>query len=335
MKIAVSIKDVADTLGVSVSTVSRVINDQDRVSSEMRKKVTEAVQELNYVPGYAAVSIIKKQTRLVAVLVPDLRSPFYASMVQGIEETFRKIDYYTLVVATGSSKNAETDFLNSMIGQSVDGAVIVPSTSNLSHLSDYTKPFVLLDRNTGDYDFDCVTADNFRGAYLAAEHLITMGHKKIAIISGDKTVDTGHERHWGFEQAMRDNGVRIRPEYDCVGGRTEKDGYENAFKLFHMDDTPTAIFAAGRELCRGVIMALHDLRLKVGKDISLVGFGDSDMARLSSPPVSVVSSPDDEMGRIGAQILLDKITTGAEQVSCQRISLPVKLSVRGSVREIG
>ncbi len=334
MKKAATIKDVAQALGVSVSTVSRVMNGQNRVSNEMRKKVADAVRRLHYVPSHAAVSVVTKHTRIIAVLLPDLQSPLYSGILEGVEQTARTKGYFTMVVLTNGSREEEQNFLKSTMGHSVDAIAAVPSAPDLSHFSSFSKPSVFIEHVGDDADCDSVAIDNFRGAYLATEHLLHMGHSKIAIISGDRSFSAGQDRYRGFEQALRARQTKINMQYVCAGSWAEKDGYASAFRLLSLSDPPTAIFAAGEQLCRGAILAIHDLKLRIGKDISLIGFEDNDMARVSNPAVSVISRPTAEMGKIAAGILIERIAADAPPVVRQKVSLPPRLVIRGSVRDI-
>jgi DNA-binding LacI/PurR family transcriptional regulator len=334
MKKAATIKDVAKALGVSVSTVSRVMNGQDRVSSEMRKKVTDTVRRLGYVPSHAAVSVVKKQTQLIAALLPDLRTPLFSGVLEGIEQAARAKGYFTMVVLTNGSRDEEQRFLNSTMGHFVDAIAVVPSTPDLSHFSLFSKPIIFMEHIGDDADCDSVAIDNFRGAYVAAEHMLQMGHSKIAIISGDRAFGSGRDRYWGFEQALRNRRVKINLQYVCAGGWAEKDGYAAAFRLMNLSDPPTAIFAAGEQLSRGAIMALHDLKLRLGTDVSLIGFEDNDLASASNPALTVVSRPTAEIGKISAGILIERISAGSPPVARQKVSLPPKLVARSSVRDI-
>jgi DNA-binding LacI/PurR family transcriptional regulator len=334
MKKTATIKDVAKTLGISVSTVSRVMNGQDRVSPAMRKKVLETARRLNYVPSLAAVSVVRKQTKLIAALLPDLTTPLYASILEALEEAARIRGYHTLTVLSHGSHEEEMRFLNGMVGRSVDGLAIIPSSPVFSNYSASSKPIVFIDRLGNEDGFDSVVVDNFRGAYLATEHLISRGHSKIAIIASEREFSSGHDRVLGFEQALRNKNIRIKPQYIFVGGGTEKDGYAGAFRLMHLDDPPTAIFAASEPLCRATVAAIHDLKLRIGKDISLVGFGDSDFARTYSPAITVVSRAAGDMGKIGANMLIEKLTSLSPPMG-QQVGLPVRLVVRESVLALG
>ena len=334
MKKTTTIKDVAKTLGISVSTVSRVMNGQDRVSAAMRKKVLDTARRLNYVPSLAAVSVVRKQTKIVAALLPDLSAPLYSSILEGLEEAARARGYHTLTVLSHGSHEEEMRFLGGMVGHSVDGLLIIPASPVLSDYTRFSKPVVFIDRFSDEDGVDSVVVDNFRGAYLAAEHLISRGHSKIAIIASEREFSTGHDRVLGFEQALRNKSIRIKPQYICVGGGTEKDGYAGAFRLMHLEDPPTAIFAASEPLCRAAVTAMHDLKLRLGKDISLVGFEDSDLARTYSPGVTVVSRATGDMGKIGANMLIEKLTSASTPAG-QQVSLPVRLVIRESVRTVG
>ncbi len=334
MKKDATIKDVAKALGISVSTVSRVMNGQDRVSSEMRKKVTETARKLNYVPSHAAVSVVKKQTHIIAMLLPDLHTPLYSGVLEGFEQSARSKDYYTMVVLTGGSRTEEQRFLTSGMGHFVDAVGVVPASPDITHFSSFTKPAVFIEHIGDDVDCDSVSIDNFRGAYMATEHLLQMGHHKIAIISGDRAFSSGHDRYWGFEQALRNRRAKINLQYVCAGNWAEKDGYAAAFKLMNLNDPPTAIFAAGEQLCRGAILAINDLKLRLGRDVSVVGFEDNDLAIVTNPAISVISRATAEMGRVAANILIERIAAATPPAVRQKVSLPPRLISRGSVLDL-
>lgn len=326
-----TIKDVAKLLNMSVSTVSRVANGRDRVSSDTRKKVMDAIKKLNYVPDYAAVSIVKKQSRVILVMVPDLDTPFFLKVVQGVEETASREGYFTMIFSSNCNRDEEYNLLNGMMGRSADGIIVIPSAPDFSYFQAVEKPIVFVDRYNDDYVFDCVVIDNFRGAYIAVEHLIEMGHEKIGVLSGPKDLNIGKERYWGYSQAMQDHNIKLVDDYISLIGWDEADGYNGVCRMLKASDPPTAFFAANENNCRGAIKALKDLNIK---DVSLIGFDDNELARFVDPPVTVVNRATSEMGRIGVTMLLDKIRNPRLEATPQRISLPTNLIVRGSVRKI-
>ena len=307
MKKTATIKDVAKELGISVSTVSRVMNGLDRVSPAMRKKVLDTARRLNYVPSLAAVSVVRRQTKLLAALLPDLTTPLYASILEAFEEAARIRGITRSPCSLMAATKRRCAFLIAWWG-ALWTAWHYPSSPVFSNYSASSKPIVFIDR-LGNETGSTGCGGQFPRAYLATEHLISRGHNKIAIIASEREFSSGHDRVLGFEQALRNKNIRIRPQYICVGAGTEKDGYAGAFRLMHLDDPPTAIFAASEPLCRATIAAIHDLKLRIGKDISLVGFGDSDFARTYSPAITVVSRAAGDMGKIGANMLIEKLTS--------------------------
>jgi len=330
----ITIKDVAKSLNISVSTVSRVMNGKDRVSGTTRKKVLEAIEKLDYVPNYAAVSIVKKQTKVIVVMLPDLGSRFYLDIVQGIEETAKSKGYFTMIFSSNGSSVEEADFINGIMGRFVDGIIAIPSSSDFSFFKNYGKPVVFVDRFNDDYSFDSVVVDNFNGARMATEHLIQNGHRNIALLSGPRDLNIGLERQRGYEQALRDHGIDIKQEYIRTTGCSEADGWQNTNQLLALPEPPTAVFAANENLCRGFYKALSEHHMWIVEDISLVCFNDNPLAQSMQPQITVIQRATNEMGKISATLLLNKIEQKDACVSPQRISLPVRLVVRGSVRNL-
>ena len=334
MKKTATITDVAKMLNISVSTVSRVMNGKDRVSPETRKKVLEAVEKLNYVPNYAAVSIVRKHTNVIVVILPNLSTRFFLSIVQGVEEVAKSKGYFTMVYSSNESSSEEYEFISGIMGRSVDGAIVVPSSTDLSFYHDYHKPVVFVDRFNDDYSFDSVVVDNFRGSYMATEHLIKNGHKKIGLITGPQELNIGKERYWGYEQALRDNKIAIDERYACVSGWSEKDGYICTKNLLSLDDPPTAVITASENICRGFYKAIGELDVKLYDDISLVCFDDNLLAQLSRPQITVISRETTELGRTAAKLLLGKIGEDSPHTLPRRVCLPSELIKRGSVKRL-
>ena len=334
MKKTATITDVAKMLNVSVSTVSRVMNNKDRVSPETRKKVLEAVKKLNYVPNYAAVSIVKKHTNVIVVILPNLSTRFFLSIVQGVEEVAKSKGYFTMVYSSNESSSEEYEFINGVMGRSVDGAIVVPSSTDLSFYHDYNKPVVFLDRFNDDYSFDSVVVDNFRGSYTATEHLIKNGHKKIGLITGPQELNIGKERYWGYEQALRDHKIEVDERYICISGWSEKDGYICTKKLLSMDDPPTAAITTNENLCRGFYKATAEMEIRLYDDISLVCFDDNLLAQLSRPQITVINRATNELGKTGAGLLLKKINESDPNALPRRVCLPSELIERGSVKRL-
>ena len=334
MNADITIKDVARQANVSISTVSRVLNGLDRVSSKTRKKVLKVIEDMSYVPNNVAVSMVKKQTKMIVVMVPDIINPFYTSLIQGTEEVAKAMGYFTLVFSTNDDETEEREFFSGVLSKTVDGIITVSSSKTLDFYKSFSKPVVLVDRYIENCGLDGVVIDNFGGAYQAAKNLLEMGHKKIAIINGSLDFNIGKERLWGFEQALRDYKVPIISEYIKQGDWYEDNGYSSMVDLLKMSDPPTAVFASNNLICVGAIKALYDLNIRIGEEISIVGFDENELAEFTRPKITVVNRPTFKMGKTAARMLLDKIKGNRESDASQKITLSTELITRGSVKKI-
>lgn len=327
----VTIKEVAERAGVAISTVSRVLNDLDRVSDETRDKVQKAAEELGYVKNSLAASLKTGNTRMIVVIVPDIINEFYTAVVQGVEEIAATRGYYTLIFATSDSPKKEKDMFEGNFGKIIDGAVLIPSHTDMDYYRSIKKPIVVVDRCVKENTLPAVVVDNYKGAYMATEELILAGHKDIAIIIGPEEFNIGQERLLGFTHAMEHYGVELQRRYIMHSTWYQDSGYRQTMKLMEMAEPPTAIFATNNLLCLGCIEALTDLKIKIGRDISLVGFDDTLLAKELEPGISVIRRATTEMGHLAAEKLFDILENQASKSSHNKIVLDVDLIRRGSV----
>lgn len=303
----ITIKDVAKQAGVSISTVSRVLNGLDRVSVDTRSKVLKVAKALNYTPNNIAISMVKKSSRMIVVVVPDIKNPFYTAVIRGVEEIAKDSGYHMFVYATDEKVEEENELYNGVLGKIVDGVIAIPLSHDVQIYKNYYRPIVLVDRDLNDSELDEVVVDNFGGSYQITEHLIEKGHKDIAIILGSMDFNIGIERFNGFKKALSDNGISVNNDYVFEGSWEKENGYESTIKLLAADKKPTAIYATNNMICMGVIKALYDNKIKIGDEISLVGFDDNTLARFVNPTVTVIDRPTVEMGRVAARKLIEKI----------------------------
>lgn len=332
----ITIKDVAKQANVSVATVSRVLNGLDRVSEKTRKKVQKVVQELNYVPNSMAVSMVTKQTHMLAVVVPEFENPFYTAVIKGTVDVASQEGYHTVVFSTNDNEKEEEAFFASSLKRNVDGIVLIGAHNNPEFYQSINKPVVLVDRYIEGSGLDGVVIDNFRGAYESTQYLIENGHQKIAIITGPLMFNDGIERIRGYEQALKDFGIDLVPEYIKQGDWFENHGCQSMKELMKLSNPPTAVFAANNMICQGAIKAIRDLNLEVGSDISLVGFDENSLADFVKPRVSVVKRPTYEMGIHAAEMLLQNLRQGDKNDSVPRkVTLGVELLKFGSVKNLG
>ncbi|WP_280771762.1 LacI family DNA-binding transcriptional regulator [Salipaludibacillus daqingensis] len=330
-----TIKDVARIAGVSVSTVSRVLNGKDRVNPETRRQVLEKVKELNYVPNNLAVSMVKKKTKIIAVVVPEILNPFYAAVVKGTEEIAKSRGYVTLILLTNDNEKEEKDYYDGILNKYVDGIILVGSHKNSEFYQSIEKPTILVDRYIENSGKDGVVIDNMGGTYQLTEHLIENGHTDIAIINGIMDFNDGRERFWGFKQAMSMHNIDVHEKYVKPGNWFEENGYQSTKELLQSDHPPSAILACNNLICIGAIKAIRDLDLKIGEDISLVGFDDHDLAQFNRPSVTVIDRPTYEMGTNAADMLIDQVEANTSKpLNPKKVNLSVNLKVRESVKNL-
>lgn len=331
MQSNVTIKDVAKHAQVAVSTVSRVINNKDRVSPSTREKIRRAIEELGYVRNNFAASIKTGETRFIVTVVPEIINEFYTAVICGVEAVASTMGYYTLVYTTDDLHVKEQAVFNGEFGHMVDGIILVPSAANPTSYMNINKPTVLIDRVIPGSDMYSVTVNNYQGAALLVEELIRHGHKKIAMITGPRIFNICIDRMNAYRDVLTQHGITVRDEYIRDGNWYQEDGYRLTEELLALDDPPTAIFAANNLLCMGCAECICDRGMIIGKDISLVGFDDSMVARYIGPGITGIRRATEEMGRIGAQMLLSLLNHQPEEILEKKVVLDVELIRRNSV----
>lgn len=327
----VTIKDIAQHAHVAVSTVSRVLNNLDRVSPETREKVLLAVNELGYVQNNLAASIVTGRTKVILIVVPDFINSFYGAVVQGAEQYLRSHNYLTMVTSTGDRENTNIAAVTQKMSYAVDGAIIIPSVTAAKDLETFNKPIILVDRSIPGSHCSTVTVDNFGGAYQITRELLDAGHRKIGIIIGNTRLNIGRDRLNGYLQALSDCGVSLEERYIQKGNFYEEDGYRFMHALLELEDAPTAVVAGNNLICIGCINAIQNAGLAIGRDISLVGFDDHNLAAAVKPGITVADRPTVAMGEKAAELLLEHLQS-AEAPQKKDIVMEVRLIRRGSVQ---
>ena len=325
-----TIKDIAEYAGVSISTVSRVINNLDRVSPQTRAKINRAIHELGFIPNSLAASMVTGQTKVILLVVPDFVNSFYGSVIQGAESYLRAHNYLTMVVSTEDKKNTALGEILQSISYAVDGAIIVPSEASNQELASFHKPLVLVDRIVPECNYATVTIDNFGGSYQLTKELLDAGHQNIAIVSGNTALNIGRERLNGYLQALNDYHIPIKEEYIMRGNFYEQDGYLLTQKLLLLKSPPSAIVARNNLICIGCINAIRHNGLVIGRDISLVGFDDNILASILEPGITVIDRPTVEMGERAAALLLAQFL---DRESTQHIVMDVNMIRRNSIHD--
>lgn len=327
-----TIHDVARRAGVSSVTVSRVLNGASNVNAGTRARVEQAIKELGYLPNLAARSLRSRQTSTIALIVPDITNAFWTTVARGVEDAAQAEGYSVLLGNSDESLAKQTGYMNAVLQQRVDGVIIAPYDSdprNLQPFNELKTPVVILDRRVDGWKGDTVRSDSVSGAFALTQHLLSLGHRKIAIVSGPPTTSTADDRVAGYCLALEAAGIPVdlrliqRGEYRASSGRAMTE----ALFAAHLD--PTAVVAANNALALGVLEALQHLSLKVPRDVALVAFDDlPDLARFF-PFLTVVVQPAYDMGLNAAQLLLSRINADVP-IAPRQVVLPSRLMLRYS-----
>jgi LacI family transcriptional regulator len=329
----VTIKDVAEQAGVSPMSVSRVINGSERVSPETQRRVQQAITDLGYVPSRLARALSARKTGTLAVIVPDVANPFFTMIVRAAEEVARRSTYRVILCDTRADLGVERDVVEELIAHRVEGIAIAPvsdrSKPHLSRLARFGVPFVLIDRTVAGIDCDAVVGDNAGGARLLVEHLIGLGHRRIAMIVEGDEVSTAHERRRGHEAALTAAGLALEPALVEVQTPDPDGGFLGMSRLLALEEPPSAVFAVNNLVALGAIEAVRDAGLDVPDDVALVCFDDIELASRLYPFLTAMEQPAETFGTLGTQLLLERID-GRGPAHGHVVVLPGRLTIRRS-----
>jgi LacI family transcriptional regulator len=306
-----TIRDVARLSGVSPMTVSRVINDSERVSPETRRRVEQAISELGYVPSRLARGLSRQRTGTLAVIVPDVANPFFTAILRAAEEVARRADYHVILGDTRSDLNVERDVIEELIAHRVEGIMIAPvsdrSATHLRRLAEFGVPFVLIDRTVPGIDCDVVLGDSSGGARRLVEHLVGLGHRRIGFIVESGDVSTARDRRAGYEAALSGAGIALDPALVVSATADPNGGSAGMSRLLELDERPTAVFTVNNLAAVGAIEAVRAAGLEVPDDVALVCFDDIEYASRLYPFLTAMEQPAQTFGTLGAQLLLERI----------------------------
>lgn len=327
-----TIKDVAKRAGVSVATVSHVINGTRPVSPDTAAKVWKAIKELDYHPNAVARSLRTRVTHVIGVVVSDITNPFFATLVRGAEDAAIEAGYSLIVCNSDEDLGKEDLYVNMLRRRRMDGLLIAPVRDGASpavrELSRSGMPFVFIDRKAKGIAADSVLSDNFRGAYLATSHLIERGHERIGIVLGIPGATTTEERYAGYRAALREAGVGGDRELVAFGEYRTNGGYRCARGFLARRRPPTAIFSTNNLMTLGVLKALFAAGIRVPREMAVIGFDDLEWAEMGQPPLTVVTQRPYEIGNRAVKLLLERL--GGYRGEPREIRVPVDLLVRGS-----
>lgn len=331
----VTLKHIAESLGLSTMTVSRAINNRSNVDKKTKARVLKQARKMGYTPNYIAKSLVSKKTYTIGVVVPEIAHSFFANAIQGIEEVTFEDKYQLILTHSAEQEDREQYALQTLQAKRVDGILI--SSAEQVHNYDFYKDIinsetalVFFDRCVEDIGASCVSVDDEAGAFNVTQHLIDHGYKRIAHLKGPQSVSIGKDRLEGYKKALKKNGIAVDDSLIIESGLHEKAGYEAMNQLLenYQQNPVRAVFAVNDPAAFGAMDAIYDHGMSVPKDIALVGFSDDIRASLMRSPLTTVRQPARELGKQAAQKLIKLIENEDEPV--EHIELQTSLKIRSS-----
>ena len=327
-----TIKDVAKKAGVSISTVSRVINDSKPVTNEVKQRVLDVIKETGYVPNPLARSLVTKKSQLIGVIVPEVTDTFAAEVLNGIEEISKMYDYDILLANTYSEKDLEVKNINLLRAKQVEVIVMISCDIDkdvVCLLDDSGIPAVYISKTTRDFDIYNVSINNNSAVKDMTNFLLDRGHKKIVLLNTTFQTNLADERLTGYRDAIVGRGLKVNEGFIKSCGPTFDDGYMAVKEMLESKVDVDAIFATSDEVAIGAINACFDLGYKVPEDISVVGFYDIEFSKMCRPKLTTVKQPLYDMGAVAIRMII-KMVKGIE-IDEKKVELPYTISDRDSV----
>ena len=334
----VTIKDIANELGISPSTVSRAIKDHPDISPQTKLQVRNLVEKLDYKPNHIALSLRNQKTNIIGVIVPEIVHFFFSSVISGIEESAMDAGYNVMFFQSNESYEREVLNVQSLLSSHVDGVLIslAKTTRKFDHIRKLIKndvPVIFFDRACDEIETDRVVVDDFDGAMTAVEYLIKTGCRRIAHFAADQHLQIGYQRKRGYITALEKNGIPVDDDI-IVHCDTYECALESTRKVMNLPVPPDAIFAVNDHTAIGVLNVVKRMGLKVPGDISIIGFTDGLIATVTDPLLTTVSQHGFEMGKRAARILVKRMSNQIESTDPITDIIKTDLIVRDSTRKI-
>jgi LacI family transcriptional regulator len=330
-----TIKEVARRARVSVGTVSNVLTGTVQVSPKLADRVRAAIRELDYHPDHVARSLKIRQTKMLGMVISDITNPFFPQVVRGAEDAALKHGYLLVTFNTDDHVEREKDVLSVLRTRRVDGILLVvaPSGGDVEHIQKTMQAgvrMVCLDRIPPGIAVDSVSVDNVKGANVCVRHLLSMGHRRIAIITGSLDLQTARDRLDGYRQALREARVPVETQWIREGDFRAESGYRLAKDLLLSRQRPTALFVSNGMMCLGVLRALDETGLRCPQDLALASFDDIPLADVFHPHLTAVAQPAYEIGNRGVDLLIQRISEPGPVRKPVHLLLEPELKIRES-----
>ncbi len=335
-----NIRGLADLLGLSITTVSRVLNGKAetyRISSSTQQRVLDAAKEHNYIPNKIARGLKTDKTETLGLIIPDIANPFFADIAKSIELEARLKGFSIFLCDSREELPVEKELINLLLGHKVEGIIIAPVGTNFDHLIRIYEsglPLVIVDRYSPGMNLPYITSDNYQGAFDAVNHLISMGHRKIACIQGIKDSQPSKERVMGYVDALKKNHINV--DHSLISGEdfSTENGYKQTQILYSVDNTPTAIFALSNLISLGVIQALSEMGLSIPEDVSLISYDEQPYSAYLGTPLTTIEQKKSELGQLAVSVITKLIENKGFKVKPVSMKLKTTLIIRKSVKNL-
>ncbi|MBU5247738.1 LacI family DNA-binding transcriptional regulator [Bacillus halotolerans] len=330
-----TIYDVAKEANVSISTVSKVLNNTGNISEKTKNRIWKVIEELQYQPS--VVTSARKMMKTIGLLIPDIANPFMAELARAVEDSGRKKDFSVIICSTDNHSLREEEYITMLKQKHVDGIIVATGLKNsqaIRELIESDMPVVMLSRDIPHLPVDTVVADDFKGGYEAAVHLAHLGHANIAVIAEKINNTSIKNRVIGFKEGLQVSGIQIDESaiLDCPYDLSASK--DISLKLLNQKHRPTAVFVTTELLALGVLQAARQLHISIPSSLSLIGFDNSILAKISDPQLTTIAQPTEEMGEKAIELLMDGMADSKQKKVIQRVMLSPSLIVRNSTASL-
>jgi LacI family transcriptional regulator len=328
----VTIKDVARHAGVSITTVSKVINDKGKVSQETRDHVMRVIKELQYSVNANARSLKAAKTNKIGVIVSDISNLFLMSIAKSVEDVIRSIDYHMVLMSHNDDKETERELLHLMLEQQVDALFLFPTGGNgdlIGTILQRKIPVITVDREVEGIDTDYIADDHYYGSFESIAHLHSLGHERIGFLYGHHKNSIGRERYQGALDAFKHFDIPIEEAYIKQANFSESDAFRATTELLLLPTPPTAIYSSNNTMTVGMLKAIEEQGLSYPDDISVIAFGEPSQWELLKPPLTLMTQALERIGIEAAIMLKNRLTTD-EEYPAKRVIIKPKLVIKQS-----
>ncbi|WNS78733.1 LacI family DNA-binding transcriptional regulator [Domibacillus sp. DTU_2020_1001157_1_SI_ALB_TIR_016] len=327
-----TIYDVAEKAGVSISTVSKVLNNTGNLAEKTRNKVKATMLELNYQPS--VVASVRKRLQMIGLLIPNIANPFMAEVARVIENHVKRHGYSLMICSTDNDLKNEVEYVSILKQKYTEGIIVATGLRKGQAVKALIKadlPIALLSRDVPSLAVNTVLVDDYLGGYEATNHLINLGHTKIAMITEDTVFSTLQARVNGYRKSLEEAGLNYDESLVLTNNTSLEEGKKSMLSLLKKSNPPTAVFASTESLAIGAMQGAHELNLKVPDEVSIIGFDDTVLSTICEPPLTTIAQPIEEMGEKVVELLIEEIEK--KKASKQRVMLSPKLIVRKSTAQ--